>query len=98
EVELEGRLVSCSGVRIELSPREFTLLVHLARAPGQVITRKQLLTEVWGIDFQPGTNLIDVTVSRLRRRLMRSRAISILAVPGQGYVLEVQREPSPGRA
>lgn len=89
EIDLERRHVLCGKLRIELSPREFTLLARLAREPGQLVTRKQLLTEVWGIDFEPGTNLIDVTVSRLRRRLMHSRTVTFQAVPAQGYVLAV---------
>ena len=96
EIDLDGRFVTCGALRIELSPREFAVLVTLAREPGQVVTRKQLLTDVWGIDFEPGTNLIDVTVSRLRRRLMSSHSITIRAVPGQGYALEVQRERPAG--
>jgi two-component system copper resistance phosphate regulon response regulator CusR len=89
EIDLRERHVRCGSVRIELSPREFAVLDHLARAPGQVVPRKQLLHDVWGIDFDPDTNLVDVTVSRLRRRLLRSRTVRIVAEPGQGYRLQL---------
>jgi len=90
EIDLEGRFVRCGELRLELSPREFGLLAFLARDPGRLVTRKELLSEVWGIDFEPGTNLIDVTVSRLRRRLAPSHGVTIQAVPAKGYVLVVQ--------
>ncbi len=96
EIDLERRHVRIGTLRLELSPREFALLARLAREPGRVVTRKQLLSEVWGIDFEPGTNLIDVTVSRLRRRLMHSRRVSFQAVPAQGYALEVDRPAASG--
>jgi two-component system, OmpR family, copper resistance phosphate regulon response regulator CusR len=97
-IDLEQRHVRCGKLRIELSPREFALLACLAREPGRVFTRKQLLTEVWGIDFDPGTNLVDVAVSRLRRRLTCARGVTIEAEPGQGYALLVLREASAGGA
>lgn len=89
EIDLSERHVRIGNVRIELSPREFALLDHLARTPGKVVPRKQLLHDVWGIDFDPDTNLVDVTVSRLRRRLVASRAVRIVAEPGKGYRLEL---------
>ena len=94
DIDLERRFVRMGSQRIELSPREFALLACLAREPGRLFTRKQLLSEVWGIEFEPGTNMLDVTVSRLRRRLKCARNLAFQAVPGQGYVLEVLREPS----
>jgi two-component system copper resistance phosphate regulon response regulator CusR len=89
EIDVRERTVSCSGVRIELSPREFALLGQLARQPGEVVARKQLLQAVWGIHFDPGTNVLDVTVSRLRRRLRHSREVQVVAVLGQGYRIEL---------
>jgi two-component system copper resistance phosphate regulon response regulator CusR len=88
EIDLRERHVTCGKVRLELSPREFALLDHLARQPGKVVGRKRLLQAVWGITFDPSTNVLDVTVSRLRRRLQVSRAVTIVAVPGKGYRIE----------
>ena len=90
ELDLEGRFVRCRTLRLELAPREFALLLELARAPGALLTRKALLERVWGIDFDPGTNLVDVAVSRLRRRLHDSHEVSIRAVPGEGYALDLR--------
>jgi len=89
EIDLRGRYVTCGNVRIDLSPREFALLDQLARCPGKVVARKHLLRTVWGIAFDPNTNVLDVTVSRLRRRLRLSREVTVLAVPGQGYRIEL---------
>ena len=89
EIDLRERHVRIGKLRIELSPREFALLDHLAREPGKVVSRKRLLRDVWGIEFEPTTNVIDVTVSRLRRRLMSSREVRIVAVAGEGYRIEL---------
>ena len=98
ELDLEGRFVRCRTLRLELAPREFALLLELARAPGALLTRKTLLERVWGIDFDPGTNLVDVAVSRLRRRLHDSHEVSIRAVPGEGYALDLRGNATAGGA
>lgn len=90
EIDLRERLVRLGNLRIELSQREFALLDHLARTPGKTVTRKQLLRDVWGIEFEPATNLIDVTVSRLRRRLMFSKEVKIVAEAGVGYRIALE--------
>ena len=95
DIDLDERVVRCAGQRIELSPREFALLTCLARQPETVVSRKQLLDQVWGIEFDPGSNVVDVTVSRLRRRLMRSRSITLDSTAGKGYALRVKLETAP---
>jgi len=72
---------------IDLSPREFDLLLALARAEGKVLTRAQLLREVWGIEGEPSTNLVDVHIGRLRRKLDLHGAPLIQTVRGEGYQL-----------
>jgi DNA-binding response OmpR family regulator len=89
EIDVRERTVTCRGMRIELSPREFALLDQLARQPGRVASRKQLLQAVWGINFDPETNVLDVTVSRLRRRLRPSR-VQVVAELGRGYRIELR--------
>ena len=69
---------------IELSGREFALLETFLRHPGQVLSREQLLSRVWGYDFDPGTNVVDVYVGYLRRKLGKRR---IESVRGMGYRL-----------
>ncbi|OYU16222.1 MAG: DNA-binding response regulator [Alphaproteobacteria bacterium PA4] len=88
EVELLSRTVTRSGRRIELQPREFRLLEFLLRHAGQVVTRTMLLESVWDYHFDPGTNVIDVHVSRLRKKLDDGGAKPLLhTVRGAGYRL-----------
>ncbi len=88
EVELLARRVTRGGRRIELQPREFRLLEFLLRHQGQVVTRTMLLEGVWDYHFDPGTNVIDVHVSRLRKKLDDGGAKSLLhTVRGAGYRL-----------
>ena len=91
-LDLEHRAVECRGVRIEMSPREFELLLTLARARGRVLTRTELLKQVWSMDFDPGTNVVNVLVARLRRRLDAWAPGLIRTVVGEGYVLDPRNE------
>ena len=75
-----------AGKRIDLQPREFRLLEYLVRHRGQVVTRSMLLEGVWDYHFDPGTNVIDVHVSRLRKKLDEGGAGNIVqTVRGTGY-------------
>lgn len=87
-MDLEHRVVDCQGVRIEMSPREFELLLTLARAKGRVLSRSELLEQVWGMPFDPGTNVVNVVVARLRRRLDAWAPDMIRTVVGEGYQLD----------
>jgi len=87
-LDLERRAVECRGVRIEMSPREFDLLLVMARAKGQVLSRSKLLEAVWGMEFDPGTNVVNVLIARLRRRLDTWAPGLIRTVVGEGYVLD----------
>lgn len=89
------RTVVRRGERVELSPREFEVLLALAEAPGRVLSRAVLLQRVWGIEFDPGTNLVDVQVARLRRKLHRSGPPIIETVIGEGYRLSPVAAPAP---
>lgn len=84
ELDLLSRHVSVAGRRVELSAREFTLAETFLRNPGQVLSRVQLLDRVWGYDFDPGSNVVDVYVRYLRRKL---GADLIETVRGAGYRL-----------
>ena len=68
-VNLVTREVKVDGNAVELTAREFSLLEYLMRAPGRVLTRTQILEHVWGYDFDPQTNLVDVYIQRVRKKI-----------------------------
>jgi len=85
-VNLMTRKVRRSEREIELTTREFGLLERLMSAPGRVFTRTQLLEHVWGYDFDPETNLVDVNIRRLRRKIDEEPELSLIeTVRGVGY-------------
>ena len=84
-VDLRTRQVVVDGKTYDLSAREFALAEMFFRHPGQVLSREQLLSQVWGYDFDPGSNVVDVYVGYLRRKLGKGR---ITSVRGMGYRLE----------
>ncbi len=76
-------------------PREFELLWRLAEQPGERMTRKQLLLDVWRIDFEPHTNSVAVHVARVRSKLAPFGLSGILATdPEGGYFLDAPQDPS----
>ncbi|WP_100479911.1 response regulator transcription factor [Mycobacteroides abscessus] len=87
-VDVSRRLVFVNGERVELSKREFDLLVVLAENTGVVLSRTRLLELVWGYDFDVETNVADVFVSYLRRKLEAGGAARVIhTVRGVGYVM-----------
>jgi hypothetical protein len=89
-LDLVSRKLSYEGREAELTAREFTLLEYLMRAPGQLFTRAQLLEHVWGYDFDPTTNVVDVCIKRIRNKLAHLEdgvdlSAHIDAVRGVGY-------------
>jgi len=90
EVDLISRRVSRNGREIKLLPREFRLLEYLVRNEGRVVPRAMLLQHVWDIHFDPTTNIIDVYVGRLRRKIDDQQAYPLVhTVRGVGYCLRV---------
>jgi len=88
EIDLLARIVRRGGHEIELLPREFQLLVYLARNVGQVISRAMLLQHVWDLHFDPTTNVIDVYVGRVRRKIDSGQAYPLIhTVRGLGFSL-----------
>jgi two-component system OmpR family response regulator len=85
-LDLVRRTASVRGERLELTPTEFSLLAALLRERGAPLSRRALLREVWGYEFDPGTNVVDVHVNRLRRKL-EDRGLDdvIRTVRGSGY-------------
>ena len=83
-LDLRSRRLSSAGRAVDLSQREFALMQHLMRRAGVVCTRAELLSDVWGYAFDPGSNVVDVTVARLRGKL---RDLHIDTVRNVGYIL-----------
>ena len=83
-LDLRTRRLSTGGREVDLSQREFALMQHLMRRAGDVCTRAELLSDVWGYAFDPGSNVVDVTVARLRGKL---RDLNIETIRNVGYVL-----------
>ena len=84
ELDLLSRRASAHGRQVDLSAREFALAEEFFRHPDQVLSREQLLSRVWGFDFDPGSNVVDVYVRYLRNKLGPE---SIETVRGMGYRL-----------
>lgn len=87
-LDLRTRRVTVDDREIELSAREFVLAETLVRHRGAVLSREQLLSQVWGYDFDPGSNVVDVYVGYLRRKFGRDR---IETVRGVGYRFVAER-------
>lgn len=88
------REVTCNRKAIELTTREFNLLEYLMRSPGRVFTRTQILEHVWGYDFNPNTNVVDVCIQRIRKKIDPiNKEESIESIRGVGYRF---RQPDAG--
>ena len=85
QLDLRTRRATVNETSVDLSAREFALAETFLRHPGQVLSREQLLSHVWGYDFDPGSNVVDVYVRYLRRKLGTERFTTLR---GMGYRLE----------
>jgi two-component system OmpR family response regulator len=88
EMDLLSRKVVRAGKIIELQAREFRLLEYLLKFKGQLVTRTMLLEAVWDYHFDPQTSVIDVHISRLRKKLGDTNNTIIKTVRGAGYIIE----------
>lgn len=86
-IEPSAYTASISGIPVGLRPREFQLLVYLAREAGRVVTRERLLSDVWDLHWDASTKTVDMHIAALRRKL--GPAASIVTVRGVGYRLEM---------
>ena len=87
EMDLIARTVARDGKAIELQPQEFKLLEYLLQNAGRTVTRTMLLENVWGLTFDPGTNVVESHMSRLRAKVDRGFSPEIIrTIRGQGYV------------
>jgi two-component system, OmpR family, response regulator len=88
EIDLIARSVSRAGVEVNLPPVEFRLLEYLARNSGQVVTRTMIFQSVWDMHFDPGTNLIEVYIGILRKKIDRPGLKPLIkTVRGSGYMV-----------
>ena len=86
EIRMKARTVHVKRTHVPTSPKEFELLTYFARNAGQIVTRMQLLENVWNLHFDPGTNVVDVHVGRLRRKLEEAGSAAIQTARGEGYI------------
>ncbi|MEO0319008.1 MAG: hypothetical protein RL404_2685 [Pseudomonadota bacterium] len=95
ELDRISRQASWGGNQAVLSQREFTLIEYLMRSPGHIFSRSQILQHVWGLDFDPQTNVVDVCILRARRKLTpprdgQAQAFPVEAIRGIGYCFREQ--------
>lgn len=92
EIDLARQRAARNGRRLDLTPKEFSLLSLLARRAGQVVTRTEISEQVWDMNFDSDTNVVDVHVRRLRAKLDDPFPLKLIrTVRGAGYVLEADQ-------
>lgn len=87
-IDAEGHRVAVEGEDITLSPTEFSLLIYLIENKNIVLSREQILTKIWGYDFEGDIRVVDTTIKRLREKLKHMNKL-IVTVRGFGYKVEV---------
>ncbi len=92
ELDPVRHVAAIGGIEVDLSAREFSLMETFMRHPGQALSREQLLSRVWGYDFDPGSNVVDVYVRYLRNKLGATR---FATVRGVGYRLVDEKDYQP---
>jgi DNA-binding response OmpR family regulator len=94
-IDMRARQVRRGGRQIELTAKEYALLEYLARRAGEVVSRAEIAEHVWEESFDPFSNLIEVYVQRLRRKIDEGHALKLLRTRrGEGYVLASAKEDS----
>ncbi|MEK4405904.1 response regulator transcription factor [Sporosarcina sp. FSL K6-6792] len=88
----QTRDVTRNGRSIELTPREYDLLLHLLKHPNQVLSREQMLDAVWGFDYYGDTNVVDVYIRYVRKKIEQGEKSTLIqTIRGVGYVLKEQQ-------
>lgn len=91
EVSMDAKTVHRSGHKINLTAREFNLLVYLIRNQGRVISKVEIAEQVWDIGFDTGTNVIEVYVNYLRKKIDKDYPVKLIHTQfGMGYVLKIE--------
>lgn len=92
-LDLLARTVVRSGVKIDLQPKEFALLEYMIRNAGHVVSKTMILERVWDYNFDPGTNVVEARMSKLREKIDKDfNSALIHTVRGLGYVLKNQHD------
>jgi len=92
-VDIGRRTVEGGGRRIDLTPREFDVLRALVEARGETLSREQLLSDVWGVEAEPGTTMVEVQITRLRKKLDHVVRNVIQTIVGHGYRIPTNLGP-----
>lgn len=88
EIDTGSRQVTRAGAAVELTPKEYDVLLYLARHQGRVMSRTLITEYVWDYHFDPGTNIVDVVINRLRKKIDQGREPKLIhTIRGVGYVL-----------
>ena len=88
ELQLDTRVVTRGGESIELTPKEYTVLEYLMRHAGRVMSRTLITEYAWGYHFDPGTNIVDVVINHLRKKIDASHPAKLIhTIRGVGYVI-----------
>ncbi len=89
ELDLGTREVTRAGRRLELTPKEYAVLEYLMRHAGRVMSRTLITEYAWDYHFDPGTNIVDVVINRLRKKVDQGQATRLIhTVRGVGYVIK----------
>ncbi|MCU0441015.1 MAG: response regulator transcription factor [Bacteroidia bacterium] len=90
-MDLNTKIVERAGKKIDLTAKEFLLLEYFLRNKGRVISRSEIAEKVWGINFDTGTNVIDVYINFLRKKIDKEHKIKLLhTIIGMGYTIRVE--------
>lgn len=90
-INLEAKVIKIDGENVNLTPTEFRLLKYFVRNRNKVLSRLQILEHVWGIDFNMGTNVVDVYVNYLRKKIETNNEQKLLhTVVGMGYIFKTE--------
>ncbi|GAB2771627.1 response regulator transcription factor [Rhabdobacter roseus] len=91
EINLDAKTVHRAGTKINLTAREFNLLLYLIRNQGRVVSKAEIAEQVWEIDFDSGTNVIEVYVNYLRKKIDKDFPVKLIHTQfGMGYVLKIE--------
>ena len=88
DLRADEPVVTVAGAAVALTPKQHAILALLLRRRGEAVTRAEILVDVFGYSFDPGTNLVDVHVGNLRRKIDASASVRIETVRGRGYRLD----------
>ena len=95
ELNIDTREVSRRGIHIELTPKEYTVLEYLMRHAGKVMSRTLITEYAWGYHFDPGTNIVDVVINHLRKKIDANHPMKLIhTIRGVGYVIRTDGTPA----